>query len=283
MRGSAPSVPRRAEAAARRARSPGSSSTSRQRRVRHGDDDELGDPHSRLDDERLARVGVEEDHAQLAAVAGVDEAGRVHDRDPVLRRQAERGMTSPAWPSGIATAMPVPTSARSPGPSSCRSHDDEIEPGVARVGARRQDGVVAQARDRQLDHAGRRRSASDARRRGTARSGATRARGSRARMSTPSSRSSRSSIGGAERVQLGELRALLVRHEQLDQLEPLGEALGDPRPQLVEPLPGERRDLQRARESGSRAAGGRASRPRRPCSGRARPAARSPRSRRARR
>ena len=39
-----------------------------------GSDDELGDPHAGLDHERLARVGVEQDHPELAAVAGVDRA-----------------------------------------------------------------------------------------------------------------------------------------------------------------------------------------------------------------
>jgi hypothetical protein len=45
---------------------------------------ELGDPHARLDDEGLRRVGVEEIDEELAAVAGVDEARRVDDRDAVL-------------------------------------------------------------------------------------------------------------------------------------------------------------------------------------------------------
>ena len=35
--------------------------------------------------EALARVGVQEDDEDLAAVAGVDQAGRVHERDPVAR------------------------------------------------------------------------------------------------------------------------------------------------------------------------------------------------------
>src|SRR5579864_1264740 len=41
---------------------------------------------------------------------------------PWRRASPERGCTKPAKPSGIATARPVPTVARSPGPSSTRSH-----------------------------------------------------------------------------------------------------------------------------------------------------------------
>jgi hypothetical protein len=51
-------------------------------------DDELGDPHPRLDDERLAEVGVQQRDLQLAAVPGIDEARCVDDRDPVLGREA---------------------------------------------------------------------------------------------------------------------------------------------------------------------------------------------------
>src|SRR5262249_49745838 len=52
---------------------------------------------------------------------------------------------------------------------------------------------------------------------------------------------------GAEGVELVQTCALLVRHEEAHTLEPLAEALGDPRPQLVEPFAGERGDLERVR------------------------------------
>ena len=42
----------------------------------------------RLDLERLDRIEVHEQHADLVAVAGVDEARRVHDRDAVPQREA---------------------------------------------------------------------------------------------------------------------------------------------------------------------------------------------------
>ncbi len=51
----------------------------------------------------------------------------------------------------------------------------------------------------------------------------------------------------AERVELVQACSLLVRHEEAHALEPLAEALRDARPQLVEPLAGERGDLERVR------------------------------------
>ena len=174
---------------------PGSSSTSRSVDSGHGDEDELGDPHAGLDDERLAPVGVVEDHAQLAAVARVDEPGRVHDRDPVLRREAGARHDEPGVALGdrdgdagsderaLARAELVPLAR------------DEVEPGVAGIGARRQDGVVAEPRDGQVDHAagelcGRSLATRKRAKRRTSRAGR------RARISTPSSRSTRASIGG---------------------------------------------------------------------------------------
>ena len=76
----------------------GSSSTSTSSTSGTGEHDELGDAHPRLDDERLARVGVEQRDAQLAAVAGVDEPRRVDDRDPVLRREPRARLHEPRVP-----------------------------------------------------------------------------------------------------------------------------------------------------------------------------------------
>src|SRR6476661_3807564 len=47
---------------------------------------------------------------------------------PCRAASPERGWTKPAWPSGIATARPVPTSARSPGPSSTLSLAERSRP-----------------------------------------------------------------------------------------------------------------------------------------------------------
>jgi succinyl-diaminopimelate desuccinylase len=51
----------------------------------------------------------------------------------------------------------------------------------------------------------------------------------------------------AEGVELVQACSLLIRHEEAHPLEPLAEALRDSRPQLVEPLAGERGDLERVR------------------------------------
>ncbi len=68
---------------------------------------------------------------------------------------------------------------------------DEVEAGIAGVRASRNGRIVANERDRQLDHG----SATASRTRNGARRRSSRS-GSRARMKTPSARSSRSSIGG---------------------------------------------------------------------------------------
>ena len=68
--------------------------------LRERRDHELGDAVARLDLEGLVAVGVEQQHADLAAVAGVDQAGRVDERDPVATARPERGSTRPAWPPG---------------------------------------------------------------------------------------------------------------------------------------------------------------------------------------
>ena len=83
--------------------------------------------------------------------------------------------------------MPVPTSARSTWRELVALAGDEVEARVALVGACGQDRVVAEARDRNLDHA------ADTRKRAKRRTSRC---GSRARMRTPSSRSVRDSIGG---------------------------------------------------------------------------------------
>ena len=207
-------MPRRAEAAhaalrLRAARRPRRGSTSR-----HRQHDELGDPHPRLDDERLARVGVQQRDAQLAAVAGVDEPGRVHDRDPVLRREARARLDEP----GVAR------------------RDRDREPGaderpLARARARRartrrgrgprRPRTRARARPRparsrvtgsSITRSPRSRAAP--RRRGTRANRRSSRRGSRATTSTPSGVSSRSSIGAPSAYSSDERAALVVRDEQ---------------------------------------------------------------------
>ena len=113
---------------------------------------------------------------------------------PLFAASPERGCTKPACPSGIAIARPVPTVARSPGASTTRSHAARSSPASPSTRAR-DDRVVAQAANRQLDHAPPvARSCSESATRYAANRRTSR-RGSRATTSTPSVVSSRCSIG----------------------------------------------------------------------------------------
>ena len=153
-----------------------------------------------------------------------------------------------------------------------------------RVGARRHHRLRAQPRDRQLDHALSRCVASDD---SAIRNGAKRGRSRRGSRAIESD-----AVGGvlalldrrAERVELGEPAALLVGQQQPHALPAVVEALARARRlQLLEPLAGHAPRPAARRGSGSRAGGGRAGRPGRSCSARARTAARRRRSRRGRR
>src|SRR5207249_11041123 len=72
----------------------------------HWEDDELGDAHPGLDGERLVRVGVEEDDAELSPVPRVDETGRVDDCDAVARRKARTRLHEPRVPVGNRDGKP---------------------------------------------------------------------------------------------------------------------------------------------------------------------------------
>ncbi len=69
---------------------------------------------------------------------------------PCFAARPERGWTKPACPSGIATARPVPTSARAAGRQLDSLARGEVEPRVAGVRARRQHGVGAEPPDRRV-------------------------------------------------------------------------------------------------------------------------------------
>ena len=75
----------------------------------------------------LLAVGVQQQDLQLAAIARVDEAGRVDERDPVARGEAGARQHEPGVARrGSSIAMPVATVARAPGSSraacsACRS------------------------------------------------------------------------------------------------------------------------------------------------------------------
>src|SRR5581483_842768 len=101
----------------------------------------------------LALVGVQEDDLQLAAIARVDEPRCVHDRDPVLCREARARLDE----AGVALGDRNSESrADGRARSGCKLDafaGGEIETCVAAVRARRYDRVVAQTLNRQLDHA----------------------------------------------------------------------------------------------------------------------------------
>ena len=54
----------------------------------HSDQHQLRDPVARLERARRLAVGVQQQNLELAPVAGVDQSGRVHQRDPVTRGQS---------------------------------------------------------------------------------------------------------------------------------------------------------------------------------------------------
>src|SRR5581483_10081334 len=121
--------------------------------LRDPEHDELRDAHAGLDDERLARIRVQEDDLQLAAVAGVDEPGRVDDRDPVLRREPRARLDEAGIAVGDRDGEPGADERPLAGPELDPLARREVEPGIAAVRTRRHDRVVTQATDRQLDHA----------------------------------------------------------------------------------------------------------------------------------
>ncbi len=99
---------------------------------------ELGDAVAGRDPEGLGRVVVEQQHPQFAAVAGVDQAGAVDQRDPVVASQARARQDQAGVPVGDLDRDPgadAPALAR---PDVGRLAGVEVEPGVARVGAGRQ-------------------------------------------------------------------------------------------------------------------------------------------------
>ena len=123
---------------ARRARCPGSSSTSTGSAPATGMTTSCAIRMPGSTTNVSLGVGVQQDDLQLAAVAGVDEARRVHDRDPVLRREPrarldEAGVARPGS-RPRARCRPV---ARSPGAELDALARREVEPRVAGVRAHR--------------------------------------------------------------------------------------------------------------------------------------------------
>ena len=92
---------------------------------------------SPADRDGLAGVEIDQRHLDLAAVAGVDGAGAIDDRKSNTRGQTGSRVHQPTMPCGIATAIPVATSARWPGGSSRSSalnRSTPASPSWARLG-----------------------------------------------------------------------------------------------------------------------------------------------------
>src|SRR5436190_10987220 len=112
----------------------------------------MSDPHAGLDDEGLSAVCVQQHDTNLAAITRVDQTRCIDDGDPVLRGQPRARLDESCVPlrnrhgESRADDRPLPrleldVLARG-----------EIEAGIARISAYRDDGVLAETLDRQLDH-----------------------------------------------------------------------------------------------------------------------------------
>ena len=104
----------------------------------HTLDHKLGNSVTTGDLGRYHPIVIDQVHQDFAPVAGVDGPGRVDDRHAQLRGEPGARVHQPTYPSGSAIAIPVRTSARSPGPSSTSCAAYEIGAGVARVRVRGQ-------------------------------------------------------------------------------------------------------------------------------------------------
>ena len=96
----------------------------------------------------MLAVGVQQQHAHLAAVPGVDEPGRVDERDAVTQRQPRARQHQAGVPGRQLDREAGGDRARGrPARSVTSSTRDEVEAGVAVVGPRRQHRGRVQAAD----------------------------------------------------------------------------------------------------------------------------------------
>ena len=148
----------------------------------------------------VLRVGVVQDDLDLSAVAGVDQAGRVEDGDPVLRGKSRSRLHEAR--EAIRNRDGEPRARERPvaRPDLHPVAGGQVEAGVALVRLNRHDRVVAQPPDGELGH---RRLPCEASSSSRTRNCANRRASawlSRARTKTPSSRSVRSSTGAPART-----------------------------------------------------------------------------------
>ena len=154
----------------------------RRRLVAH--DHQLGDPLAGRDRERLVAVGVQQQHPHLAAVARVDETGRVDKRYAVPRARPERGSTRPGVALGDGHRDARAHRGALPRPQLGGLGGEQVEARVVVVGARGRRGGGGEPPETQL-HQWRPLSAKRSKR-------AAATAGTRARTITPSGVSSRS-------------------------------------------------------------------------------------------
>ena len=96
-----------------------------------------------------------EDHLDLAAIARVDEAGRIHLPEPVPRSEARAGHHEPRITRRDRDCDPGSDDRARAGRELDALARGEVEAGIARVRPRRDDRVRPQTLDGELHHGGR--------------------------------------------------------------------------------------------------------------------------------
>jgi hypothetical protein len=118
---------------------------------RERDDQELGNPVAGLDHERLLAIGVEQQDPQLATVAGVDQARRVDQGDPVPSGEAASRQHQPGVAGRDLDRDPGPYALPLTGAEAGGLAGVQVEPGIAVVGAGRRDRVLGQEPESKFD------------------------------------------------------------------------------------------------------------------------------------
>ena len=101
----------------------------------------------------LAQVGVVQRHAQLAAIAAVDQPGAVHHRDAVVAGETRARQHEARTALGELARRSRAHAARSPGAISTSSTLTRSKPGVALVGPRGRSRRRVQETTGKLEHA----------------------------------------------------------------------------------------------------------------------------------
>jgi len=114
---------------------------------------ELGDAVAAVHLIGIARIGVHQDHLELVAVAGVDEAGGVQHGHPVAKGQSAAGQDEAGMPGGDGHS----NTCRHEGTTAAGVEQDvdaghEIETGVALARVCRQGQLGIEADDGQGEH-----------------------------------------------------------------------------------------------------------------------------------